>query len=168
MNAALPPAFCVCAIACRVSVVLPLDSGPKISTMRPRGYPPMPSAPSSERAPVGMHGMRFVAASSPSRMSAFSPCSLLVAATKLSSSWTLSDTGFFVFVSLIVVCLSVRLPRNKWWGIRIDEPSKDRLANVMLTDQLAPFQIRQGSRYSQHFDERASAQAQVLHGSLED
>ena len=37
-----------------MSVVLPEDSGPKTSTMRPRGTPPMPSARSSESAPVGI------------------------------------------------------------------------------------------------------------------
>ena len=33
-------------------VVFPEDSGPKISTIRPRGIPPMPSARSSDSAPV--------------------------------------------------------------------------------------------------------------------
>ena len=36
---------------------MPEDSGPKISTTRPRGRPPMPSATSSESAPVEMDGM---------------------------------------------------------------------------------------------------------------
>ena len=35
MKAARPPAFCASAMMCRARVVLPLDSGPKISTMRP-------------------------------------------------------------------------------------------------------------------------------------
>jgi hypothetical protein len=39
------------------SVVLPEDSGPKTSTIRPRGMPRPPSARSSERAPVEMPGM---------------------------------------------------------------------------------------------------------------
>ena len=34
------------------SVVLPEDSGPKISTMRPRGKPPTPSAKSTPNEPV--------------------------------------------------------------------------------------------------------------------
>ena len=34
---ATPPPRCASAIACRASVVLPLDSGPYISTTRPRG-----------------------------------------------------------------------------------------------------------------------------------
>jgi hypothetical protein len=39
MKAASPPAFWASAMMCRPRVVLPLDSGPKISTMRPRGNP---------------------------------------------------------------------------------------------------------------------------------
>src|SRR5215217_1858863 len=52
---------------CRARVVLPLDSGPKISTMRPRGTPPTPSARSSARAPVGIEAT-FWGSSSPMRM----------------------------------------------------------------------------------------------------
>jgi hypothetical protein len=54
MNAQVPPSFCASAIACSVSVVLPDDSGPKISITRPRGKPPTPSARSSESDPVGI------------------------------------------------------------------------------------------------------------------
>jgi len=36
MNAAMPPSFWHWAIAWSVRVVLPLDSGPKISMIRPR------------------------------------------------------------------------------------------------------------------------------------
>jgi hypothetical protein len=54
MNAATPPARCALAMMCRHSVVLPLDSGPKISVIRPRGIPPMPMAASRLIAPVGM------------------------------------------------------------------------------------------------------------------
>ena len=39
INAAMPPAFWASATTCRASVVLPLDSGPKTSMMRPRGMP---------------------------------------------------------------------------------------------------------------------------------
>ncbi len=35
-------------------MVLPEDSGPKISTMRPRGRPPTPRAMSRENEPVGI------------------------------------------------------------------------------------------------------------------
>ena len=40
----MPPVFCASATTCSAIVVLPDDSGPKISKMRPRGKPPMPSA----------------------------------------------------------------------------------------------------------------------------
>src|SRR5438477_11868319 len=54
MNAATPPSACACAMACSVSVVLPDDSLPKISTTRPRGQPPQPNARSSPTEPEGM------------------------------------------------------------------------------------------------------------------
>ena len=54
MKAAMPPAFWASATTCRASVVLPLDSGPKISMMRPRGMPWPPRAMSSDRLPVEM------------------------------------------------------------------------------------------------------------------
>ena len=50
-HAALPAA--ISAMTCRARVVLPEDSGPKISTTRPRGMPPMPSASvQRDRIPV--------------------------------------------------------------------------------------------------------------------
>ena len=52
MNAAMPPVFCASATTCRAIVVLPEDSGPKISVTRPRGNPPTPRAASSEIDPV--------------------------------------------------------------------------------------------------------------------
>ncbi len=57
MKAATPPAFCTSAMACSASVVLPEDSGPKISTTRPRGSPPTPSARSRPIEPLGTTGM---------------------------------------------------------------------------------------------------------------
>src|SRR5580693_5933551 len=67
MNAAMPPAFWALATACSANDVLPDDSGPYISTMRPRGRPPKPSATSSAIEPVGITstGTRV---SSPRRM----------------------------------------------------------------------------------------------------
>ena len=54
MNAACPPSFCASAITCKVSVVLPPDSGPYTSITRPRGKPPTPKAESIEIEPVGI------------------------------------------------------------------------------------------------------------------
>src|ERR1700722_2907092 len=51
-----------------MSVVLPEDSGPNTSTMRPFGTPPIPSARSSDSAPVGIASTRTCAPSSPMRM----------------------------------------------------------------------------------------------------
>src|SRR5882724_8121652 len=49
-------------------VVFPEDSGPKISTTRPRGKPPTPSAASNEIAPVGITEIGTMASFDPSRM----------------------------------------------------------------------------------------------------
>src|ERR1017187_812731 len=67
MNAAIPPSRWALATACSATVVFPLPSGPYISTIRPRGRPPMPSATSSEIAPVGITSIG-ARPSSPSRM----------------------------------------------------------------------------------------------------
>ena len=68
MNAHTPPSFWASAMMWYISVVLPEDSGPKTSTMRPRGTPPIPSARSSDSAPVGTTPTRTLAPSSPMRM----------------------------------------------------------------------------------------------------
>src|SRR5919106_2695969 len=67
MNATTPPRFCASARTCWQSVVLPLDSGPKISVIRPRGTPPTPRARSSATEPVETAGT-FCASRSPRRM----------------------------------------------------------------------------------------------------
>ena len=54
MKAAIPPLRCASAMTCWQTVVLPDDSGPKISLIRPRGMPPTPSARSSAMDPVGI------------------------------------------------------------------------------------------------------------------
>src|SRR6478735_3680898 len=54
MNATTPPRAWASARTCWQTVVLPDDSGPKISVMRPRGMPPTPSARSSAIEPVGI------------------------------------------------------------------------------------------------------------------
>src|SRR6476619_1191535 len=54
MKATTPPFFCASARTCWHSVVLPDDSGPKISVMRPRGMPPTPMARSRAIDPVGI------------------------------------------------------------------------------------------------------------------
>ncbi len=54
MNATTPPRAWASARTCWQTVVLPDDSGPKISVIRPRGMPPTPSARSRAMEPVGM------------------------------------------------------------------------------------------------------------------
>src|SRR3954463_598159 len=55
-------------MTCRAIVVLPDDSGPKTSTTRPGGKPPIPSAASNEIAPVEITDMGTMASFEPSRM----------------------------------------------------------------------------------------------------
>src|ERR1700712_451194 len=50
----MPPFFWPSATLCSPSGVLPEDSGPEISTTRPRGSPPTPSAMSSPNEPEEM------------------------------------------------------------------------------------------------------------------
>ncbi len=53
----MPPLRWASATTWVARVVLPDDSGPKISTTRPRGRPPTPRARSRASAPVGMVSM---------------------------------------------------------------------------------------------------------------
>src|SRR3954462_3828236 len=55
-------------MTCKAMVVLPEDSGPKTSTTRPRGKPPIPRAASKEIAPVEMTDIGTMASFEPSRM----------------------------------------------------------------------------------------------------
>src|SRR6059036_2430202 len=68
MNAAMPPRRWASATTWSASVVLPEDSGPKISVTRPRGRPPTPSATSSVMAPVGMTAISSRGPLAPRRM----------------------------------------------------------------------------------------------------
>src|SRR5690242_2857132 len=70
MYAAAPPWRWEFATTCSANVVLPLDSGPKISVTRPRGMPPIPMAASRLIAPVGIASTRTRGASAPIRIMA--------------------------------------------------------------------------------------------------
>ena len=63
----MPPLRWASATTCMARVDFPDDSGPKISTIRPRGSPPTPSATSRASAPVGITSI-CMWAFSPSRM----------------------------------------------------------------------------------------------------
>src|SRR5215213_4639535 len=67
MYAATSPDFCASATMWSASVVLPEDSGPKISMTRPRGMPPTPMLASNESEVVEMAGMSITSLS-PRRM----------------------------------------------------------------------------------------------------
>ncbi len=68
MKPQTPPFFCASATQWSASVVLPDDSGPKISMTRPRGRPPTPSAMSSPSDPVEMVSISTGFSPLPSRM----------------------------------------------------------------------------------------------------
>ena len=74
MYAHVPPLRCASATTCIASVDFPEDSGPKISTIRPRGSPPMPSARSSARAPVGIASIPTLPRSPRRMMAPFPNC----------------------------------------------------------------------------------------------
>ena len=74
---------------CSARVVLPQLSGPYISTMRPRGTPPMPSARSRDSDPVGM-ASTLTGMSSPRRMMAPLPKFFSICAMAVSSALRLS------------------------------------------------------------------------------
>src|SRR3954447_2617475 len=85
----MPPLRCASATTCMASVDLPDDSGPKISTTRPRGKPPTPRARSSDSAPVWMVSMP-IEVFSPIRMMEPLPNCLSMAANATSSAFSRS------------------------------------------------------------------------------
>src|ERR1043165_9836574 len=85
----MPPLRCASATTCMARVDLPDDSGPKISTTRPRGRPPTPRARSSDNAPVWMDSMHIVVFS-PIRMMDPLPNCLSMAANATSSAFSRS------------------------------------------------------------------------------
>jgi hypothetical protein len=64
----MPPVFCASAMTCSAMVVLPEDSGPKISTTRPRGKAAHAERASKEIEPVEITEMGTMASFEPSRM----------------------------------------------------------------------------------------------------
>ena len=111
MNAARPPVFCASAMMCSESVVLPLDSGPKISMMRPRGMPPTPRATST---PMDPEGIELMAANSfaPSRMIEPLPNCRSICVRAVSAAFNLS-VGMAVISLLLNSESSVRtVPRR--------------------------------------------------------
>ena len=81
---------------CSASVVLPLDSGPYTSMMRPRGTPPTPSAISRPKLPVEM-ASTCMAVLSPSFMTAPLPnCFSIWASAVASASFFAPGSIFWV------------------------------------------------------------------------
>ena len=130
MKAQTPPRAWAWAMMWLTSVVLPEDSGPKISTMRPRGTPPMPSARSSARAPVGIASTLTVPLS-PSRISEPSPNSFLMPLTALSSAASLAfasfaETSFKPFKPFMPVLLSaISITSLPPWSGQLDLGQRD-------------------------------------------
>ena len=94
MKPAMPPIFCTSAIICRVTVVLPLDSGPYISTILPLGIPPSPRAMSRLKEPVGTVSTFIREEGSPSFITAPLP--------NCFSIWPMAASNAFNFSSLSI------------------------------------------------------------------
>src|ERR1700710_1268623 len=123
MKAQTPPRAWAWAMMWLTRVVLPEDSGPKISTMRPGGAPPMPSARSSAREPVGIASTLTVPLS-PRRISEPSPNSWRMPLTALSSAASLAfaslaETSFKFLLSAISI--TSMLP----WSEQLDLGQRD-------------------------------------------
>ncbi len=97
MNAATPPSRWAWATACSAIVVLPLDSGPNSSMIRPRGNPLPPSARSSESAPVEIPSTSMCDPS-PSFMIAPAPNVFSIWLIALFSAFCSADTDGFTSV----------------------------------------------------------------------
>ena len=130
MKATTPPRACASARTCWQTVVLPDDSGPKISVIRPRGMPPTPSARSSAIEPVGIVSSTSFSRD-PSFMIAPRPnCFSIVARA---ASTALPRSAVFRSAarsSVIAICPSRsssdpsdRSPERTRWRPPVDQPS---------------------------------------------
>ena len=108
----MPPFRWASATTCIARVVLPELSGPKISTIRPRGRPPIPRAKSSDRAPVEMDSiprLRF----SPMRMTDPLPNCFSIWLRAMSSALSRSIFPFASLRFVVPVLVPVRADRTK-------------------------------------------------------
>ena len=108
INAALPPVFWASATIWRVSVVLPDDSGPNISTILPFGTPPMPVAMSRLMEPVDMASTFICAPFSPSFIIEPLPncfCICAIAASRALSLSLLSARALLFVTSLLFAAI---------------------------------------------------------------
>ncbi len=103
IKAQIPPFFCASAIAWRVRVVLPDDSGPNTSIILPLGYPPTPSASSRPRDPDGI-ASTLVFGLSPSFIMASSPNFVLISfsVSSIELSAVIAFVVFFFAISLLL------------------------------------------------------------------
>ena len=92
---AIPPRFCTSAIICKVTVVLPLDSGPYTSMTLPFGTPPSPSAMSRLSEPVGTVSTEIFAPASPNFITVPLPKSFSNLDIAASSALFLSSFAMF-------------------------------------------------------------------------
>src|SRR5581483_10616513 len=103
-----------------MSVVLPEDSGPKTSTIRPRGTPPIPSAKSSDSAPVGIASQRTCAPSSPMRMTVPLPNSRSICVSAPCSAASRAFAAFSCSVTDMVKLLRVGMSRENYAALRTE------------------------------------------------
>src|SRR2546430_97275 len=136
MYAAAPPWRWAFATTCSASVVLPLDSGPKISVTRPRGMPPIPIAASRLIAPVGMTSTRTRGESAPIRMMAplpqvFSICVIARLRAFLRSSES-CGTSLSAAMSVLDMGWEPRLVRPEYTPKpRLSPPGAERVSQVL-------------------------------------
>src|SRR5690349_11592464 len=144
MKAATPPLRWASAMTCWHTVVLPDDSGPKISTIRPRGMPPTPSARSSAIEPVGIEST-LCRSAEPSfmidpRPNCFSIARIAASTARPRSASALSPVPL-VGTSLPVIVIESSLlaasadPRKRDPGPR--PPGASALAGLLVPPRLA-------------------------------
>src|SRR5438128_3169691 len=152
MYAAAPPRRWAFATTCSASVVLPLDSGPKISVTRPRGMPPIPIAASRLIAPVGMTSTRTRGESAPIRMMAplpqvFSICVMARLRAFLRSSES-CGTSLSAAMSVLDMGWEPRLVRPEYTPKpRLSPPGAERVCQVLQLavhdrDAVEPVDVR--------------------------
>src|SRR5688572_5642553 len=119
-------------------VVLPEDSGPKISTMRPRARPPTPSARSSEMAPVEMALTLTAKASSPIFMIEPAPNWRSICPTALCSADSRALAAFSCSLSMVKPFLASEHTNVGSESDRFPRPVPHLVARKPLLDYRGP------------------------------
>ena len=153
------PLACLChslVVSLFLCRTLPLASGPNTSTTRPRGTPPIPSAASSDKHPVGMTPcvslelIKLSSLLSPSRIIDPEPCDFSICSSAASSARSFAADALVVLDVTAAPNSTPRLPALPPAAISTPSAASFELAYRLATAHTLPALIH-------HRDDAANA-----------